>query len=88
MDVVHVKWSACPTGNHSCTKGKCGYPSLGFQGITDFNCRILAIYGPQFGTRNDKEIVKEDPNVHYVRRGWYKDVLWRYYFAECRIEQD
>jgi hypothetical protein len=55
MDVVHVKWSACPTGNHNRAKGKTGYPNLGFQCITGFNCRILAIYGPQFGSRNDKE---------------------------------
>ncbi len=64
MDVVHVKRSSCPTGNHNRTKGKGGYPSLAFQCITNFNRRILAIYGPQFGTRNDKEIVKDDPNVH------------------------
>ena len=88
MDVVHVKWSACPTGNHNHAKGKTGYPSLGFQCITDFNCQIFAIYGPQFGTRNDKEIVKDDPNVHFVRMGWYKDVMWRYYTAERRVEHD
>ena len=66
MDVVHVKWSACPTGDHNRAKGKEGYPSLAIQCVTDFNRRILAVYGPQFGTRNDKEIVKDDPNVHYV----------------------
>jgi hypothetical protein len=44
MDVVHVKWSACPTGNHNCAKGKCGYPCLGFQCITNFNHRISAVY--------------------------------------------
>ena len=66
MDVVHVKWSSCPTGDHNRAKGKGGYPSLAFQCITDFNRRILAVYGPQFGTRNDKEIVKDDPNAHLV----------------------
>jgi hypothetical protein len=30
MDVVHVNWSSCPTGNHSRAKGKGGYPSLAF----------------------------------------------------------
>ena len=65
-----------------------GYPSLAFQCVTDFNCRILAVYGPQFGRRNDKEIVKDDPNVHYVQTGWYKDVLWRYYTADGRVEED
>ncbi len=65
-----------------------GYPSLAFQCVTDFNRRILAVFGPQFGTRSDKEIVKDDPNVHYVRTSWYKDVLWSYYTADGRVEQD
>ncbi len=57
MDVVHVKWSSCPTGNHNHAKGKTGYSSLGFQCISNFNCRVCAIYGTQFGRQNDKEIV-------------------------------
>jgi len=85
MDVFHVKWSSCLTGNHNRTKGKGGYPSLAFQCLTDFNHRILAIYGPQFGTRNDKEIVKDNPNIHFVQTGWYNDVLWNYYTAEGRV---
>jgi hypothetical protein len=88
MDVVPVKWSACPTGDHNRAKGKEGYPSLAFQCVTDFNRRILAVYGPQFGTRNDKEIVKDNPNVHYVRTGWYKDVLWKYYATDGRVDYD
>jgi hypothetical protein len=47
-----------------------GYPTLGFQCITDFNRRILAVYGPQFGVENDKQIVKTDTNVRFVRFGW------------------
>ncbi len=65
-----------------------GYPSLAFQCVTDFNHWILAVYSPQFGTRNDKEIVKDDPNIHYVRTGWYKNILWRYYTADGRVDQD
>jgi hypothetical protein len=37
MDVVHVKWSNCPMGNHNHLKGKEGYPSLAFQCIADYN---------------------------------------------------
>jgi hypothetical protein len=51
-----VKWSNCPTGDHNRAKGKEGYPTLGFQCITDFNRRVMAIYGPQFGSRNDKDM--------------------------------
>ena len=58
MDVVHVKWSNCPTGDHNHAKGNEGYPTLGFQCITDFNRRVMVIYGPQFGSQNDKDIGK------------------------------
>jgi len=79
MDVVHVKWSRCPTGDQNRAKGKAGYPTIGFECITNFRRRIIGIFGPQFGTRNDKEIVKVDSNVHLIRTGWYKDVRWSYY---------
>ena len=43
MDVVHVKWSSCPTGDHNCTKGKGGgIPVLRFSAYRfqsqDFGC--------------------------------------------------
>ena len=88
MDVVHVKWSACPAGNHNRSKGKAGYPSLGFQCITDFNRRILSVCGPSFGTVNDKHIVKIDPIVRKIRTEWYKDVCWRYYNVDGEIEYE
>ena len=88
MDVVHVKWSACPTGDLNRAKGKEGYPTLGFQCITDFNRRILGVYGPLFGTFNDKHIVKVDTNVRSIRKGWMKDVVWRYYTAVGRVKEE
>ena len=88
MDVVHVKWSSCPTGDHNRAKGKAGYPTLAFSCITDFNRRVIGIFGPQFGTRNDKEIVKVDPNVHHIRTGWFKDVSWRYYDDDGRVKKE
>ncbi len=30
IDVVHIKWSACPTGDHNHAKGKEGYPTIVF----------------------------------------------------------
>ncbi len=42
MDVVHVKWAHCPAGDYNHAKGKEGYPTLAFQCITDYNCRILS----------------------------------------------
>ncbi len=69
MDMLHVKLSSCPTGDHNRAKGKAGYPTLALQCITDFNCRVVGIYGPQFGTRNDKEIVKVQPK-HPSHLNW------------------
>ena len=68
MDVVHGKWSHCPTCDHNRAKRKEGYPSLGFQCVTDFNWRVMAIYEPQFGSQNDKDIVKHDDNVCAIRQ--------------------
>ena len=77
IDVVHVKWLNCPAGDHN-PKVKEGYPSLGFQCILDFNRRILGVHGPQFGSTNDKKIVKTDSNVRFVQFGWLSKVAWRY----------
>ncbi len=88
MDVVHVKWSSCPTEDHFRAKGKAGYPTHAFQCIADYNCRVIGIFGPQLGTRNDKEIVKVDPNVYRIWHGWYKYVLWKYYTYDGRVEKE
>ena len=85
MDVVNIKWATCPAGDHNCTKGKEGYPTLGFQCITDYNRRIIAVYGPQFGTRHDKDIIKHDPNVMEIRDGWLGDCQWKYYAEDGRV---
>jgi len=67
VDVVHVKWLNCPAGDFNRANGKEPFPSLGFQCITDFNCRILSNYGPHFGSRNDMYIVKTEENVNAMR---------------------
>ncbi len=86
MDVVHVKWSHCPTGNHNCAKGKEGYPTLGFQCITDFNRRVMAIYRPQFGSRNDKDIVKHNDNVRAIRQNsLFTNPTWQYYDCDKNV---
>jgi hypothetical protein len=84
IDVVHMKWLACPAGDYNRAKGKEGYPSVAFQCITDYNRRFLGIYGPQFGSRNDQEIVKLDRNVRKIRLGWFSKVWWSYY-TETRV---
>jgi len=88
-DVVHVKWSNCPTGDHNRAKGKEGYPTLGFQCITDFNRRVMAIYGPQFGSRNDKDIVKHDDNVRAIRKNClFTNTTWPYYDGDGNVQSE
>jgi hypothetical protein len=85
MDNVHVRWSQCPAGDLNRAKGKETFPSLAFECVTDFNRRIMGVYGPQFGSRNDKEIVKSDPAVLEVTAGWLSKTFWRYYSTCGRI---
>jgi hypothetical protein len=89
MDVVHVKWSDCPTGDPYRAKGKEGYPTLGFQCITDFNWRVMAIYGPQFGSRNHKDIVKHDVNVRAIRKNClFTNTTWQYYDGDGNVRSE
>jgi hypothetical protein len=79
VDIVHVKWSNCPSGDYNRAKGKESYPSLGFECISDFDRRICNVYGPSFGSRNDKHVVKNDVGVRSVADDWYSSVQWRYF---------
>ena len=60
-------------------KGKRGTPPLDFS-ITDFNWRVMAIYGAQFGGQNDKDIIKHDDNVCAIRQNCLlANLTWQYY---------
>jgi hypothetical protein len=80
-----VHWSQCPAGDLKRAKRKETYPSLAFEYVTDFNRRIMGVYGLQFGSRNDKEIVKSDPAVLEVTAGWLSKTVWWYYLTCGRI---
>ncbi len=84
-----MKWSNCPTGNYNLLKGKEVYPTLTIQCITDFNFKVLAIYGPQFGSCNEKDIVKHNVNVCAIRLSWlFKNSQWKYYNANGNIRSE
>ena len=84
-----MKWSNCPTGDHNRAKGKEGYPTLGFQCITDFNRRVMAIYGPQFGSRNHKDIVKHDGNIRAIRKNHlFTNTTWQYYDGDGIVQSE
>jgi hypothetical protein len=85
LDVVHVKWSNCPAGDYNWAKGKELYPFLAFECISDFNCHIVGVFGPQFGSQNDKHVVKLDPNIRAINEGWLSKVNWQYYAEDESI---
>jgi hypothetical protein len=84
VDVVHVKWSNCPKGDFNHAKGKELYPSLAFECISDFDHRICHVHGPQFGTRNDKHIVKMDEGVISIGAD-HSDAEWKYFDEQGNI---
>lgn len=89
IDVVHVKWANCPAGDFNRAKGKETFPSLGFECITDFNRRVLSIYGPHFGSRNDMDIVKTDEYVEKVRsKRLFRDAQWKYYNQDGHVRRE
>jgi len=87
-DVVHVKWSRAPAGDFNRCKGKESYPTIAFQCITNFERRILGVSRAQYGTRNDKSIVRRDHNVAAVRTGWYSSVEWEYFTLHGEVSTD
>ena len=85
VDVVHVKRVNCPAGDYNRSKGKDSFPSLAFVCITDYDRCILGVFGPQFGSNNDKHIVKIDNNIRLLNEGWLSQVEWKYYAHDGRI---
>jgi hypothetical protein len=86
VDVVHVKWSICSAGDYNHAKGKETFPSLGFECITDYNRRILSVYGPHFGWQNDMDIVKTDEHVHAMTKSClHHESRWLYYCHDGHV---
>ena len=81
-----MKWSNCPAGDYNRCKGKESYPTLAFEAVTDHNRRIMGISSVQFGTRNDKHIVKLDAVVAKIRDGWYNTVTWNFYDSDGHLK--
>jgi hypothetical protein len=42
MDVVHIKWLACPSGDYNRAKGKEGYPTFLFNVLVTSTAGCLA----------------------------------------------
>ncbi len=47
----------------------------------------MSVYGPQFGTRNDRDIFLMDVHVKAIRTNQlFKDSCWRYYNAKGSVQ--
>jgi hypothetical protein len=76
-------------GDHNRVKGKEGYPTLAFQCTTNFNRLLQSVYGPKFGTRNDKDIVKHDTHMKKIRTyQLITETCWQFYAADGRVCHD
>jgi hypothetical protein len=49
----------------------------------------MAIYGPQFGSRNNKDIVKHDDNVRAIRHNHlFTNATWKYYDCDDNVRSE
>jgi hypothetical protein len=68
-DCVHVKWDRCPLSLTNLCKGKEGYPTLSYSCTVDHHRKILGVTRSNWGTRNDKTIVRVDTYITDVHKG-------------------
>ncbi len=87
-DVIHVKWSCAPSRDFNRCKGKESYRTIAFQCVSNFERRIQGVSRAQYGTRNDKSLVKQDHNVHAVPTDWYSQVEWEYLSINGEVRND
>ena len=78
IDLVHVKWGNFSKGDFNREKVKESYPTQAYKVVTGFDREIFAVNKGQFGTRNDKHIVKIDKCVKKLGRS-DKNVKYKYF---------
>ena len=88
IDVVHIKWANCPAGDLNRAKRKESYTTLAYEVMTNNDREIFAIARVQFGTRNDKHIVKLDENVKKNNEHWYRHIIWTYHDMDGNEHQE
>lgn len=67
MDVSHIRWDRCPASLRRLHVGKEGFPTLAYQVIISHLGRVLACKAGDYGSLNDKAIVRFDGNVQKLR---------------------
>ena len=93
-DCVHIKWDRCPVTLTNVCKGKEGYPSLVHSCTVNHHRRILGVTRSNYGTRNDKTIVRLDsyitgdlayPIHHILPISYLSHQLPKSYYAICNM---
>lgn len=77
FDVVHIPWGMCAFGLRLIFTGKEGFPTLAFQVCVDHAGYIWHVCVGQYGSLNDKTIIRFDDYVSAIRDGsLFKDVFY------------
>ena len=80
MDGVHVHWGSCPAQWKHLCRGKCEYPTIGWQCTVNHRRRFISVMSAQMGSVNDKSACKLDPFVRAVRHDpLYKNLSYELY---------
>jgi Plant transposon protein len=64
-----LKWDRCPLSPRNLCKGKEGYPTLSYSCTVDHHRKILGVTRSNWGTRNDKTIIRVDTYITDVHTG-------------------
>ena len=85
-DCVHLKWDRCPVSLTNLCKGKEGYPTVVYSCVVDHNRRILSVSASNYGTRNDKTLVRLDDYIMDVKnKKEYADVEYTVWVGGERV---
>ena len=80
VDGVHAFWDKCPASMYALCKGKERRPTVMFNVSSGLNTEVYAMYGPDFGARNDKTAARMDSFMVAIHRGeLYADVTTQLY---------
>ena len=71
FDVVHIWWDKCPTYLQNLFTGKEGFPTIAFQVHCLHNGWISWVCPGQYGSMNDKTVIRFDDYVSLIREGLY-----------------
>lgn len=86
-DCVHVWWDRCSASEKVLSTGKEKYPTRVYEMTVNHRRQIYSTTGGDFGSYNDKTVVKFDGFVQKVHKGeLYQDVMWFCFNKDGQVE--